>query len=393
VRRQLVSFCTRVLALPGRALGRHKRTPELPDRSRTQRILVVKLWAIGEVLMSLPALESLRRAFPAARITLLVGQVAAGVVRHNPNLDEVVEVDEQTFLKPRLGALWRLSQDLRRRRFDLALSFHHSLPVNLFLRATGSRVRAGFDRRGEGWPLTHRIPWEQRLLHQTEEYHQVVSQVSGNGMGSPAISGKAPPLVFRPSAADLERADEVLAEVGLDRPLIALLPTGGSNAAASGLDSNIHLKVWPPSFYGELAKLLVERLSARVVVVGAEAEQSARDEILRIARDEVVDLVGKLSLGELGALLARCDLVVTNDSGPMHLAAAVGAPLLALFGPTDPRLCGPRSRNAKVFQRALPCSPCFEPNTFPNRVPPCSNPNYHECLRSFTPEMRCTRRR
>lgn len=316
------------------------------------RILVIKLADIGDVLTATPALRSLRRTFPNASITALTSLHCAGLLERTGFVDEVLAFDKWS---PALPAA--LGLHLRRRRFDAMLLLHHlTTPRGVakyaaLSTAVGAPVRAGLDN-GRGWFLTHRAPDHGFGIRHEVEY---CNDVTGM-LGAQPDHGQ---LEFPMSEQDRAYAKEALPPV---RPLVAVHPGSGSYSTA---------RRWPIERYQEV----VQRLGAAgisPIAVGGPGEES-----LGRALGAGIDLTGRTTMSQLGAVLGGCAAFVGNDSGVMHIAAAVGTPVVALFGPSNHRAWGPwdPSGRSVILSSNLPCLPCFyrghelgTPEGCPNRT-------------------------
>ena len=321
-----------------------------------QRILVVKLADIGDVLTATPALRALKRTFPHARITALVPPHCKDVLDGSPLVDDLILFDKRAFdstggaLRP--GALRQLAGlglRLRQGRFDALLLLHHlttrggAQKYAALATAVGAPVRAGLEN-GRGWFLTHRAEDQGfGAFHEVEYCNQVVELLG--------VEPDYGPLAF-PLAEDDVARGQALLDGFPSKPRIALHPGSGTYSLA---------RRWPVERFAALAKGLVERLGATAIVVGGADERPLGNAVTQAAGDSALDLTGRTSLRELGAVLHSCDLLVSNDGGVMHLATAVGTPVVALFGPSNHRAWGPWSPDAKstILRSDLPCSPCF----------------------------------
>ena len=274
-----------------------------------RRIVVIRTDRIGELLLTTPAFQALKRAFPAARLTAVVSEYAQGVVAHHPDVDEVIalpgELHSRSFREDA-----RVLRLLRERRFDMAIVFNPSKRFHLLTALAGIPVRVGYSRKW-GFLLTHRVPDEKTtvLIHEIEHNLTLVRR-----LGIPAHSEKP---VFRFTEEEARTVDQFLTGLAKHgRPLI-LLHAGGS-----------HATLWPRDRYAALSKTL-EKADACVLWIGSKEERSQTEACIQAGYG--VNAAGKFSLGELGALIARADLLVGNDSSPMHLASALGTPTVALI--------------------------------------------------------------
>lgn len=333
----------------GRALFRGTERP-LPEPGEIRRVLAVKIWAVGEVIMATPAFRALRELLPEAHFTMLTGRAAYPIVELSPRFDTIRVVDEGTFLRPRPARLLSLVKNLRRERYDLLVSLHHAWQFGLFAASAGARHRVGFDRTGEGFAYTVRVAPEQRR-HQVEEYFDLARAVGAYG--------EPGPLEIFTNEADEKRADGVITRLRENgKPVALVAPGGGINPKTKMVE-----KRWPVERYAELIELLSPDFF--VALVGGPGDETTGDAVTRKLKTPLTNLIGRTTLRELYALLKRTDLFVGNDSAPMHVAAAAGTPTVAIFGPTDPALNGPWSDRAKVVANNMDCAPCYRDGYFP----------------------------
>lgn len=291
------------------------------------RVLVVKLSSLGDLFHALPAVHGLKQGLGAV-VDWVTQPEYAGLVRCFTDVDRVILFPRRGFLT---GARAFLS-DLRRERYDLAVDLQGLLKSALVTRLTRAARRLGPSYHREG---------AHRMYHETaapaEPGRHAVEQAFDSLR---ALNLPAQPPVFPVSFPSVA--------VNLPRPRIALLPC-----------SRWPTKNWGADSFAAAARELIKRAGASIVLLGAPADQP----VCRRIADQVpgsTDLSGKTSLVELGGWLAQMDLVISVDSGPMHMAAALGRPVLALFGPTDPARTGPYGEAHRVLQIGdLPCRPCY----------------------------------
>jgi ADP-heptose:LPS heptosyltransferase len=306
-----------------------------------RRILVVKLSSLGDVVHVTPCLRALRRACPSARIAMAVDRRYVALVRGSPYVDEVIEGDAR---EGRLGAWlepWRQLAGRRRPRFDLAIDFQGTRRSAAWVYASGARVRAG--RAGGVGGRPGRRPGWQRVVRPDLARHavQVCADIA-RALGV-RVADLDPELVVSPEAD--RRCGTRLAAAGLpERHFVLVNPLTRWPA-----------KTWPLERYRELVSRLVRDRVAPIVVHAAPGEEDAV-EAFRAAGIGVGVATG-LPLDEALALFRRARLLVTGDTGPMHCAAALGTPVVALFGPTWPERTGPWGPGHRVVQRSRPATP------------------------------------
>jgi heptosyltransferase-2 len=308
-------------------------------------------------------LAAVREGFPDARIVLLARPLVAELFRHHPDVDEVMVYELPGRHEGALGRL-RLGGELRRRRFDGALLLQNAFDAALIAFLGRIPERAGYPTDGRRILLTLPVPLTPGILERHEvEYYLCLL----DGLGIP----RPVPAVLKLAVTEKEREAmaERLASLGIDRgaPIVAINP-GATYGSA---------KRWYPERFAAVADSLAEEWGARVVVVGSAAEAPLAGEIEAAARRGVANMAGKTTVREMMAFLSLSSFIVANDSGPMHIGAALGVPLVAIFGPTDWRRTSPWTDRARVVRVDVDCSPC--------RLRTCDRG--HECMLGVTPEM------
>ena len=312
-------------------------------------ILIVKLSAIGDVIHTLPSLTALRRLYPEAHITWVVEEAAADLVSHHPYLDEVLISRRKSWIRDikagKFQSTWREVRSflarLRSRRYDLVIDFHGLFKSSAVVFLSGGKRKLGYDSWQElsGLFLNEKIP-EDMSKHAVDRY-----------LDFPRYLG-----------AKIDQVEFIL-------PL-----TPGTKTKASRLLDQYHLsekkyiainpiafwetKLWDNAKFACLADWIKEKLNLDVAFTGSDKADAA-DILSRMTR-EGINLGGETSLLTLAEIYQRACAVITTDSGPMHLAAAVGTPVIALFGPTDPARTGPYGTGHTIIRADLSCSPCLK---------------------------------
>jgi len=324
------------------------------------RILIIKPSSLGDIVHALPTVAALRRRFPSARITWLVKREWAAVLEGNPHLDAVLALD---LLPKDWPAAWRA---VRAGRFDTVLDLQGLLRSALLGWISGAPVRIGFanGREGSPWFYTERVPVPSLSMHAVDRY-----LITAKYLG-------ADPGEVKPS--DFPLPHDAQAEARIEVLLAAAGVQAGATLVAINPSARWDTKQWPSESFATVGDRLQQNGAARVVLIGGRDERHVGKQVMRAMRTAPIDLMGQTTLKELIALLRRARLLVTNDSGPMHLAAAVGTPVIALFGPTDPARTGPYGAGHTVLRSGVPCSPCFSRR--------CTNAIELECLTSIRPE-------
>lgn len=346
------------------------------------RVLLLRLERIGDLLMTRAAIQAVRERAPAAEIDLVVGRWNEGLAQAIPGITRVGTLDvpwlARGAVRHRAGDLARTAWSWRSRRYDLAINFEGDIRSNALLRLTGVPRRVGFGMAGGGSLLTDAVEYDPRqhasinALRLVERAFALRTGALEDGL-DPRRAAAAPALIL-PEQARLGAAR--LLSGGLDAGVtdpaprqarwIALHP-GGDRA----------IKIWAPDRFVELARRLAARGPARFVITGGPGDRAVADAVASALSRAlpVVNLAGRADLLTLAAVLERSAILVTGDTGPMHLAAAVGTPVVGIFGPSDPVRWGPLSQAAVAVRIDLPCSPCNRIRRPPTRcvghVPDC----------------------
>ena len=281
-----------------------------------KKILVVAPNWIGDALFTTAAVRMIKRAYPDEEISVLAVPRAAEVFENNPDVAHIVINQEES--RPFWYPL-ALIQQLGKRDFDAAFLFHRSRSRAWWTLLAGIPLRIGYNTKGRGFLLTHSIPEPSSTLHRIEYLVRLLHQIG--------IPGEAPFPIF----AVGDRAKEFVRQRLGGKKKFAVLNPGG----------NWSPKRWPADRFARLAGLLYENLGLEIVVTGSLKDKRIAQEIKKKASCDVRVMAGETTLEELGALIQAAELFVSNDSGPMHLAAALGTSLIALFGPTSSKITGP----------------------------------------------------
>ncbi|MCL2790357.1 MAG: lipopolysaccharide heptosyltransferase II [Desulfobulbus sp.] len=320
-----------------------------PWPQHPQKILVRSTNWIGDAVMTTPAVRTIRENFPESEIVMLVHPWVSDVFRYSPRVDRLILYDKKGRHKGLRGML-RLVSELRQERFDCAILLQNAFEAALIALLAGIPVRGGYATDGRGLLLTHAVQKINELNKKHEvNYYQRIMQ----GLGlQPAVNA----LELFIQGEQIETARRLLSEYTGSHP--GKVPVIGFNPSAAFGPA----KRWPADKFAELARILCQRTRCCIVLFGSTADRKTAAAIKESAGMEaasrMIDLTGATSLIEAMALIGECDVFVTNDSGLMHVAAALHTPLVAIFGSTDHIATGPFSDNAVVIRKPLPCSPC-----------------------------------
>jgi heptosyltransferase II len=313
-----------------------------------QRILVRATNWVGDAVMSLPALHALRRRFPESHIAILARPAVADLYRREPFCDEVILYKAPKGWKG-LRAKWRAARALSRKGFDMALLLQNAFEAAALAWVAQVPERIGYNRDGRGFLLSRAVavPLKGELpAHQRFYYLELLKRaglIDGYDPESPVSLGSA--------AAAAEDGKQLLKKYGVEGNVIGISP----GAAFGGA------KRWLPERFAQTAVTLGKELNATVAIFGSKEEAELGSEVARMVEQagiRAMNLAGKTSLREFIDLAAACSLFVTNDSGSMHVASALGVPTAVVFGPTDEYATGPAGDRNAIVREPVVCAPC-----------------------------------
>lgn len=318
-----------------------------------QSILIVKLSALGDVIMSLPTLRALKTRYPDAVIDWLVEAPAAGILRDDPDLGRVIVSPRHEFLKLIKSGHWiqgmklllAFRRELRTREYDVVLDLQGLFKSGVNLWLSRGRRKVGFDKGREKshWFLNERMPPYDLDRHAGLRYLDAAVYL---GADRPALPLTGP--YYTPTEAGLKESVELLAAATAGEGYVVLNP--GARRAS---------KCWPLAQWRELIRRLVAETEFGVVITGGKDEASEGEDLAGIS-PKVLNLCGRSTLAGLGGILAGAKLMVTGDTGPMHLAAALGCRGLAFFGPTRPERTGPFGGHFQILTPDRCCVGCLK---------------------------------
>lgn len=314
------------------------------SRTGQPRILAVGVNWLGDALFMTPALRAIRRAHPDAFLACAVPPRCRELLAGNPHVDEVLLFDERGANRGPFG-LWRFARRLQAARFDQAFLFHRSFTRTLAVALAGIPQRIGYTTWKRGWLLTTAVPMPPKDTVHKVAYFLALVRAAG-------IPPDGEHYDLTVTDADRQYARQLLQATGWQpgRPAVAL------HAGA-----NWHLKRWPPKLFARLGDQLAAQRGALVMLVGSADDRPLAEGIARRMRHPPAILCGQTTLAQLGALFQQVSVVISNDSGPLHVAAAVGARTIGLFGPTTPQLTGPpASPTTRLLFGSIGCPvPCY----------------------------------
>lgn len=340
-------------------------TPRQKHQFVTGRVLVKEVNWLGDLIISLPALRAVRAAFESAKLAVLIKRELAGFFDGIAWIDEIMPYAKPSGVGGIAGQL-RIAREIRRRRFDLAILFPNSFQSALWATLGGVRRRAGYATNGRGFMLTDQATPSPDSLQRHQAHYWLGMLRDTLGIASlPNVEHHRLEIAERHLLTMRAWLTEHRARP--EAPLIAIAPIAAYGPA----------KEWPAVRYSALVDILYDRWGAECVLVGAPADRLQCQQIAASALCGALVAAGGTGIGELIALLSLCDGFAGNDSGAMHLAAAVGIPAIGIFGSTNPIRTGPTGPRAGFIYHRVGCSPCLERT--------CRFGHY-ECLRSIKPE-------
>ena len=335
-------------------------------KNNIQKIIVRGTNWVGDAVMTVPALRQLRRLFPNAHITLATRAWAKGLFADVEYLDELL-VHEGSGLR----SVVKQVREWRKREFDLAVIFPNSLETALVASLARVPLRIGYATEGRQRLLSHplELPEWRSSKHEVFYYLRLIAELEWLVNQEQTFLDTQPDASLEVSASRQSAARDLLGAYGVDteRDRVVALCPGSINSRA---------KRWPAERYAALGDKLSEQLGSKILLVGSAAEAEVSAAVAAQMNSTAIDLTGKTDLAELVALLSLVNLLVTNDTGPAHIAAALGRPTLVIFGPTNPLTTRPFSPYGEIIREPPDCAPCM--------LRDC--PIDHRCMTAISPQ-------
>jgi heptosyltransferase II len=320
-----------------------------------EKVLIRGVNWIGDAVMSMPFVTGLGRAWPEAEIHLLTRPDLANLYKYNPYVKTVIPINDKSGISGWVAAI----RKTKKMRFNMSICLPHSFSSALIMFLSGSTIRYGRACSGRSMLFTHPVygKIEEYAAHQSEFYLEMLESISGY-----RASEQVPEIYI--SDAERIKASAILEQS--KQPVLGIFCSAAYGPA----------KVWPHESFAELGRQYILKTCGSVILFGGASDYPSNDLILASIGSGTLNIAGKTSLLESVAVMEKCNAVVANDSGPMHLAAASGTKTLGIFGSTNPARTAPIGRNATYITKNLACAPCMD------RV--CRLGTY-ECLKSITP--------
>ncbi len=323
-------------------------------RAIFRKILVVKPSSLGDVVHSLPFLNAMKRCFPTAEIHWVIAKGLEGLLEGHPMIDKLIIINKDLWKNiskagNTLKEILELYKQLRHEKYDLVVDLQGLLRSGLITGATHAPLRIGFSEAREGSRFFYtNIVRGNRDIHAVDRYMKIAE----------ALGCDAHDMVFSfPLSDNAGNETGKLANLG---PYAVLVP-----------GARWKTKIWPAKSFGKVASML----PLRSVIIGASTDRALADEVVSHSGGKAVSMAGETSLRELTEIMRAAEVVITNDSGPMHIATALNVPVVAIFGPTSPVKTGPYGKGHVVLQSQTDCVPCFKRE--------CSD---IRCMKEITPD-------
>ncbi len=309
-----------------------------------KRILVIKLGALGDVILIGPALKALRARFPLAAIEVLIKNEFKDILQKCPYIDNLIILRSKKW-----GEIIKKIFLLKKKGFDAVVDLQNNTLSHCIAYFAGIRQRYGYKNKKMGFLLNRGILDTAGKCNPVEHQFRVLSELG--------IRGWDNRLEMWISDYEKEEIQNYLAQnwCNANQPLIGINPIASSRWQT---------KIWPLARYAKLVDMLAKEFNARIIFMGMEKDAAVIEQIISLSGCKPINAAGKTSLMQLAALIKACSVLVTPDSAPMHIAAAVGTPFVALFGPTDPERHLPNSGKFVLIKKDLTCSPCYRPRCF-----------------------------
>ncbi|MBU2102099.1 MAG: glycosyltransferase family 9 protein [Candidatus Omnitrophota bacterium] len=315
----------------------------MDDYTRPKKILIVRTDRLGDVILSTPVIKNVRLAYPEASITFMCRPYTKDVLVGNPYLDKVIVYDKEGAHHGLMGSI-RFTLQLKRENFDWALILHPTTRAHVITFFAGIRLRIGWDRKNS-WLLTRRIPHTKHegLRHESDYTLDII-----RALGIAIVDTE---LYFPVSPDDEHQVETLLEEIGIRRgqEFIVIHPSASCPS-----------KRWPSEHFVQLARTLRNETRLAIIVVASGPHDQSAEAL--VTQKLALDLRGRLNVAQLGALLKRATIFISNDSGPVHVAAALHTPVISMFGRSDPGLSPRRWRpigeSAFYFHKDVHCNVC-----------------------------------
>lgn len=321
------------------------------------KILLMKFWGFGNIILLTPAIKSIRDRFPEAEITFLTLSENTDLLENFPYVDKIIEIETKGVSKFLIDAVKVISL-IRRQKFDLLVDFEQFARNSAIISyLSGVPRRVGFNTEGQMREGIYNLQVKYNNdQHMVKTFFDLV-----RAFGCKVSNEyKLIPPCF--SARDKESVEKFLSNK-VPNILIGVHAGTGPNAT---------VRRWPVEKFAKLSDLLIEKFNAAIVFTGSRKERDSVDNILGKMKNKALNSAGIFNIPQLSCLISKCDLFISSDTGPLHLAAALEVPTVSFYGPNTPKIYGPWGKNHVVFYKNLSCSPCI--TNFNTKLVKCDNP-------------------
>jgi len=325
------------------------------------KILIVKTHAMGDLLLVTPSIRALRSIYKDAEITVMTGKWSAPILYNNPYINNLITIDDSILFKRRYFSILSLIIELAKKQFDIAFIFQPSISIHALIFASFIKRRIGLSFKNRGFMLTDPVTWDPgSSRYIAENYLDTVKKIKND---SYEIK-----LDLFLTQNEIEEAEHFLEKNGVSgcRKVIGISPGGGKNPR-----DYVPMKIWDTGKYINLINRLQAEFDIDILLFGADNDKNICGEIGSKTLKKVIDTCGKTNIRQLIALIRKCDLLLTNDSAPVHFAVAVGTPSITIFGPTNPYTLLPENPEHHGITSPIDCSPCYSHEAFPGCDTPC----------------------
>jgi lipopolysaccharide heptosyltransferase II len=308
-----------------------------------KRILIIKITAIGDVILSVPSIKAIRNNFPDAFISVLVGVESRRVLKKCPYIDEIILYDRKGKDRGFKGLI-KISSIVRKKAFDISIDLQNNRASHLIAWIGSVPRRFGYSNRKLGFLVNNKLKYLNIGAGPVEEQFRILKKAGIN------TAGASKRLEIWPGKEDFSYIESILKDEWVrENQILVGMNIGGSWKT----------KRWPLKYFAKLSDMLAAR-DIRVVITGSRAESDLAEEFNRLARAKVINVTGRTNITQLAALIKKCRVYVTSDSAPMHISSAMGSDFIALFGPTDPRRHFEPSDKGVFIKKEVNCGPCYK---------------------------------
>lgn len=348
------------------------------SKDNAAKILIINPFGIGDVLFTTPVIKTIKITWPEASISYWCNQRVSSLFKNNPYIDKIFALSrgdlKQLYQKSKLEGIRQflnLLYQIKKEQYDLTIDFSLDYRYTLISKLLGIKKRIGFNYKKRGMLLTHRLDITGYSAKHVVEYYLDLLRFLH-------LPPKNRNLDLFISEADKEYAQNRLSGLAINKGelIIGIAPGAG---ASWGADAK--LKHWPAVNFAELAEKITNTLNGKVILLGDSSEQPIASQIIN---NKIINLTGKTDLTQLIAIISRLDILITNDGGPLHIAAAAGRKTVSLFGPVDERVYGPYPMDSQqhiVIKSDISCRPCYQKF----KMPVCMK--NRECINSISVEQ------